>query len=301
MDNDKKIIKNAKQLIKKMKFKLDYKDLKIFPENAGNEILYELLNADTPFMVCRAGATEMRCIEEYLKNRDFSSKIKQEIWELSGVFPPEKKLLKKFCDYYIRCMENADLIALWGVGAESKVVHEHCSKAKFTVLHALEPYYFEKPWSRGLKQKKVLVIHPFIDSIKSQYLKRKKIYTRKEILPEFESLECIKAVQSIAGQKTEYRDWFEALESMQNKISKCDFDVAIIGAGAYSLPLAAYVKKIGKQSIQMSGATQILFGIKGKRWDNHPVISKFYNDDWVRPLQSEKPLKTEKVEGGSYW
>ena len=94
---------------------------------------------------------------------------------------------------------------------------------------------------------------------------------------------------------------FEALESMKREISQADFGVAIIGAGAYGFPLAAYVKSLGKQAIQMSGATQILFGIKGKRWDDHPVISKFYNDAWVRPLQSETPPEIHKVEGGSYW
>ena len=53
-----------------------------------------------------------------------------------------------------------------------------------------------------------------------------------------------------------------------------DYDVAIVGAGAYSLPLAAHARDTGHAAIQMSGATQLLFGIKGKRWDDHPVISK---------------------------
>ena len=88
---------------------------------------------------------------------------------------------------------------------------------------------------------------------------------------------------------------------MQDQISQVDFDIAIIGAGAYGLPLAAYCKRIGKQAIQMSGATQLLFGIKGKRWDDHPVISKFYNESWVRPNSNETPTKKGKVEGGSYW
>ncbi|MCD7883766.1 MAG: hypothetical protein LUI87_08725 [Lachnospiraceae bacterium] len=80
-----------------------------------------------------------------------------------------------------------------------------------------------------------------------------------------------------------------------------DFDVAIIGAGAYGLPLAAYCKERGAQAIQMSGATQILFGIKGKRWDDHPFISSLYNEYWVRPNESETPPLKQKVEGGSYW
>ena len=54
-------------------------------------------------------------------------------------------------------------------------------------------------------------------------------------------------------------------------------------------------------AIQMFGATQLLFGIKGKRWDDHPVIGKLYNDAWVRPAESEGIARRETVEGGSYW
>ncbi|MEI7736983.1 MAG: hypothetical protein WCI49_16050, partial [Ferruginibacter sp.] len=120
------------------------------------------------------------------------------------------------------------------------------------------------------------------------------------ILPDFE-LKTIAAVQTIAGNKTEFTDWFEALNHMKNQIDATDFDVAIIGAGSYGLPLSAYVKDKGKISIHMGGATQILFGIKGKRWDDHPVISKLYNEYWVRPEVSEIVPNAEKVEGGCYW
>ena len=45
----------------------------------------------------------------------------------------------------------------------------------------------------------------------------------------------------------------------------------------------------------MSGATQLLFGIKGKRWDDHPVISKLYNPAWVRPDETEGISNKENV------
>ena len=44
-----------------------------------------------------------------------------------------------------------------------------------------------------------------------------------------------------------------------------EFDVAIIGCGAYGLPLAVEAKRMGKQAIHMGGATQVLFGIKVNR------------------------------------
>ena len=301
MDNDLKVTKILKKAIRIIKYKIDYYDLNIIPETEGNYLIQTMISEDKPFFVARAGATEMRCIAEFLKNNHFSDKISDQISQLSGVFPNDETTLRKFCKIYISAISKADLISLWGVGAESKVVHRFCKNSKFTELHALEPYYHKDPWAANLANKKVLIVHPFKKSIEYQYKRREQLFTNQDILPQFKSLECIKAVQSIAGEDTRFTSWFEALEYMKQEIREKDFDVAIIGAGAYGLPLASYCKEIGKQAIQMSGATQLLFGIKGKRWDKHPYISKLYNDKWVRPDESEKPKFKNKVEGGSYW
>lgn len=301
MDNDNRVLKRIKKIYKEGKFKFDYRDLSIVPAAEGNQLIYEKLKTNTPFFVGRGGATEMRCIDEYLSSGNYSEKIKNEISMLSGVFPNDQNSLNRFCELYMQSMETADVLVLWGVGAESKVVHQKCRNAEFTELHALEPYYFDNPWSAALSDKKILVIHPFKESIITQYSRREYIFPNRDVLPKFQSLECIKAVQSMAGETTEFDSWFEALDYMKKEISSKDFDVAIIGAGAYGLPLASFCKQLGKQAIQMSGATQLLFGIKGKRWENHPIISKFYNESWVRPMESETPSQKNRVEGGSYW
>ena len=82
---------------------------------------------------------------------------------------------------------------------------------------------------------------------------------------------------------------------------KIDFDVALIGCGAYGFPLAAKLKQAGKVTILMGGVTQMLFGIKGSRWDTHPVASKLYNEHWVRPKPKERPVNADTVEGACYW
>lgn len=304
MDNDVKLVKMIKKAIRNLKFKIDYRGIKILSENEGNCEITKTIKQDSAKMIARCGATEMRCISEYLSpkfNGKFSDKIKKEISELSGVFPAENEILIRFCKEYIKAISESDILALWGVGSESKVVKSNCDKCIFVPLRSLEPYYFKNPWSKALENKKILVIHPFKDSIINQYSIRQNLFDNKDVLPKFEKIECIKAIQTIAGTKSEFSTWFEALEYMKNEISKVDFDIAIIGAGAYGLPLAAYVKSLGKKSIQLSGATQILFGIKGKRWDDHEFISNLYNDYWKRPMDIEKPKYSEKVEGGSYW
>jgi hypothetical protein len=51
----------------------------------------------------------------------------------------------------------------------------------------------------------------------------------------------------------------------------------------------------------LGGATQVLFGIKGKRWETHDVISKFWTDAWVWPSLEETPGGAGDIEGGCYW
>lgn len=68
-------------------------------------------------------------------------------------------------------------------------------------------------------------------------------------------------MQTIADSRDErFSDWFEALEHMYSEAMKEDFDVAIIGCGAYGFPLAAKIKKAGKIGIHLGGAAQLLFG-----------------------------------------
>lgn len=89
---------------------------------------------------------------------------------------------------------------------------------------------------------------------------------------------------------------------MKEEISNLNFDIALIGCGAYGLPLGSFIKtKMNKIAIHMGGALQILFGIKGYRWDNHEEISKMYNSFWIRPKDNEKPSMYQNIEGGCYW
>ena len=230
----------------------------------------------------------------------FTDRTRQDIRNLSGVFPTDDETLNRFCELYVSCAQSADLLALWDVGAEREVIRG-CRNTAFCKLRALEPYYHPHPWSSALAGKKVLVVHPFKNTILRQYEKRARLFPGTDVLPEFSGLTVIRAVQGLAGQDTGYASWFDALAAMEEKMDAADYEVAIVGAGAYGLPLAAHARDTGHTAIQMSGATQLLFGIKGKRWDTHPVISKLYNDAWVRPAEDEGIDHREAVEGGSYW
>jgi hypothetical protein len=287
----------------------------------SNKMIYDFIRAGKPAMVSRFGTPESKCLLNYLELQGLRSKgflsnldakftgayskwrldVKADLLNLVGFFPTTDEMLDRFGAFYIEQIKKIDVIGIWGfVPGETFLVKKFCSNATAYNPLALEPYFFANPWSKALEGKKVLVIHPFAKSIKQQYSKKQHLFKDKSVLPDFQ-LKVITAVQSIAGTKTKFTNWFDALTSMQDQIDLIDFDIAIIGAGSYGLPLSAYIKEKGKIAIHVGGATQILFGIKGKRWDVHPNIAPLYNDYWIRPDISELVPEAYRVEGACYW
>ena len=84
---------------------------------------------------------------------------------------------------------------------------------------------------------------------------------------------------------------------MKEQMQKIDFDIALIGAGAYGFPLGAYAKELGKKALHIGGMLQLYFGIRGKYYDQF----NYHNEYWTRPLEEEKPQGFKKVEAGRYW
>lgn len=304
-----------KNTIKYAKLKLGLKklvskrftDREILPMEETGKLIYERLLSDKPFMLCRFGETEIRAVADAYgvkigaKNHPDEERLKR-LYNNAGVFPYGADMEMKFAEYFLGVIYEADILGVWNTFMQDYIIKKYVrDDAVLTVLRSLEPYYSKTPWSRALKGKKVLVIHPFDESIKKQYDRREYLFDNKDILPDFE-LHTLKAVQTIAGQSDiRFKDWFEALDYMYENAMKIDFDTAILGCGAYGMPLASMLKRSGKQAIHLGGATQILFGIKGARWDNHPYISKLYNDSWIRPSENERPKNSSGVEGGCYW
>jgi hypothetical protein len=88
---------------------------------------------------------------------------------------------------------------------------------------------------------------------------------------------------------------------MQREMNRRTYDVLIVGAGAWSLPLVVHAKRQGKWAIHLGGATQLLFGIRGGRWDGNAFLQKIYNDAWVRPGPADRPETLKRIENGCYW
>ncbi len=286
---------------------------------AASDLIRQNLLGNKPVMIGRMGSTELSFILNHLFIRGgllknignvvsgnpyfFSYKkgLVHDLNVISGFFPTTEKNLERFCEMYLADAPQIDMLGSW-LNYEKYLFPYMQPSCVRVQLEDLSPFNHLQPWSSALEGKKVLVVHPFEESIISQYKKKELLFANRDVLPPFE-LKTIKAVQSYANNKTLYKDWFEALDDMTEQIAHTDFDIAILGCGAYGMPLAARIKTMGKKAIHIGGAVQCLFGIKGKRWEIpfYNYQEKFYNEHWIRPGESEKPVGAATVEGGTYW
>ena len=222
----------------------------------------------------------------------------------AGFFPPDKDLLEKYYNLVCQDVQEIDILGSYLKSEEfvQDKLSPQCVKVDLDGYYA--PFLWKNPWTKHLKDKRVLVVHPFVESIKSQYDRREKLFEDPDVLPEFSELYLVKAVQSIAGNGAQlpYRDWFEALQWMKEQMDQYPYDIALIGCGAYGMDLAAHAKRKGKAAIHLAGWTQMLFGIYGNRWiKDQPEYGKFINEFWVRPNDAEKPKNASHVENACYW
>jgi len=274
----------------------------------GNNLLYETICQSEPLLVSRLGSVELSCLRFFLEkrpsgNRPYPHKIRLQMAGNAGFFPCDDRSLDAFCELYLQELGQVDLMGVWFNLYENVICNRYCPDAGLVDFDCLEPFRFGAPWSSALAGRRVLVVHPFADSITRQYTeKRRLLFADPAVLPDFE-LKTLRAVQSIGGSKVAHASWFDALSHMAEQIARVDFDVCIIGAGAYGLPLGAFVKQMGRQAIHLGGVTQILFGIRGRRWEQLYADStaRLFNEHWVRPLPSETPANKDSVENGCYW
>lgn len=299
----------GRQFVRTENNTLAYNTKFIYKDNDASDIISSIIISGKPALICRFGTTELETVRQFLRHRKKKKKFEDSqrycMEKFSGFFPLDDYNLTKFSCELINLTRNIDVLGCRIERFEEEMCNKFLSTdAKLIDIEATNSITLEKHWSRFLKGKKILVIHPFTETIKKQYAKRELLFTNPEILPEFELI-TLKAIQTVGDNKScyNYATWFEALEDMKSKISKIDFDIAIIGAGAYGIFLADYCKQLGKIGIHLGGITQLLFGIKGKRWDH--TFTNIYNEHWVRPSKEEVPLGADKIEpdrGGSpYW
>lgn len=176
-------------------------------------------------------------------------------------------------------------------------------------IEALWPAYLGNDcWHYHLGNARVLVVTSMPRTVARQAERFHKIWKGASL----QYIEVIEAPQPpwVTESTPKYSNWLDALRELRSLISAQTFDICIIGAGAYSLPLASYCKSIGRIGVHLGGMTQLLFGIAGRRWDTEYSgdggewarrMGYRSNEFWVYPCSEDTPINSKLVENGCYW
>jgi hypothetical protein len=286
----------------------------------ADSAINDLIIGNKPGLVGRLGGTEARFLGEYKKILVMPDSIKEllylakpnwkrrskEINTNAGFYYENLSEVDEFFNIYSAALSDTDILGAWGT-AFTSIESDFIDKISQLIpvgmtapwIHPYSDEMSKDPWSKALMNKRVLVISPFANTIKTQFTRIDKVFPGFN-LHSFD-LEVIKSPMTINTNFPVSKSWFTNLNEVKHQMNNINYDVAIISAGSYSYPLAHHAKSIGKIGIHAGGGLQLFFGILGKRWDGAEYLEGILNRYWTRPSPEETPQSAHLVEGGCYW
>jgi hypothetical protein len=288
----------------------------------GGKHIRQLIESGKPFFVGRNGSTEMEVLYWWYTHMGVRSPLPQalidKLSKVSGIWPATQESVADWVAAYVAALGSLDGVAAgWFqpfIQFEQRLLNMSCPLAFRTPLRSLEPYYVEPDnrWSAALEGKRVAVVSSFADTIQQQVAKLDGPWTSvaspETLLPPTTTWLTVRshyppciAEEGPCAWPEGVDDWNAAVNYLLEKVLATGAKIALVGCGALGIILGARLKHHGVSVIVMGGAIQVLFGIKGKRWRTHSVISTFWNSEWVLPSSDETPGGAATIEGGCYW
>jgi len=301
------------------------------------------LSDKIPIMIGKIGANELLVIYQsigILQNQitDFAPDIKREGCVSAGIYPPTKEGFLIFVKAYLDAIKSMNIMASWNdniLQVEEHIwnnfiikdannannvnnannTNEHYGLVELTTLESFytEPKYW---WQNLYENKTILIISPFVKSIQTQLdlNKRDKVWTgkwtnfwSKSITFKYIKFPHPYYISSDADKSKYPKNLDLLLKKYQDEIDKVsEFDIALVGTGAYSILLCDYIKRIkNKNAFHLGGGLQMMCGVYGHRWEpsfnKSPFLKEYMNEHWIRPLSEEIPPIYEAQENGAYF
>ena len=266
--------------------------------------IHVALSNDEGALIGRNGTIELEQMISY-------NQYKVSVLEMNaGIFP--FAVIPKWRDMSIDATKEADILASgWyeplKESEQGALIKWKC-KAIQIPLRSLEPYYVsaEERWTRLLKDQTISVISCFTETMKSQVPNLDKLFP-SDIFPSDIKWNWVQTghpprlAKGVNEWPSHITNSIDAVDWIVSEVVRQGSRFALIGCGGIGMLVANKLKDRGVIAIVLGGAIQVLFGIKGKRWENHSVISTFWNEYWVSPSEAETPAGSCAIEGGCYW
>ena len=285
----------------------------------SNQYIIDLIQTNKPFIISRLGIgaeTYITC--HYIATNQINKNLLQTLSNNTGIYNVDTQNIILYIKLYIEAIKNSNTLATF----PTYIINEQnyfANKYNLSKIHSrsLEPFYAclenIKPWTHFLYGKKVLIINPFIESMKKQLSNHFQIFKdpNKKIFLDNQEFIFYKSYQTSASNHI-HKNWLETFTIMCNDIKKLNddynFDIVLLGCGGYGLPLCNFIKmNLNKSAIYVGGGLQLLFGVMGHRWENRDDWKQIMqenqepNNKFIRPSGDEIINNKNAIENGCYW
>jgi len=226
-----------------------------------------------------------------------------------GIFPGTPSWILRFNEFYIPHLKNLNCWGIFYLDWELEIIKYYGLRNKLIFYVNQEPDRSSPSRETNcylpyFRNKKLLIVAPFAHLLKQRATKK-----------------IFEGVWSKTGKTWFYPDSVDSIEfpygfvrethktyptvldlfiHITAEIDRREFDVALIAAGALSIPLASHIKNMGKVGIDLGGHLQVLFGVLGKRWRHREEWKRLYiNDWWIDMPVKYKPA--DEHDSGAFW
>ena len=294
-----------------------------------DEVVRCLIRSGKPFLIGRPSLGAERDVAYLTAVRD--KPIPNGALSLLGtnagvITHGSRESAQAFGHAYLAALNTSDLSVRWdhssmpkpyGLPRHFKVdelLHVTGHLPNLVLCHeSIEPWLVYRQinttWMAEMAHRTLLVVSPFNESIRKMLDKGGRAIwgdASEEMLPSSMVVKLVRPPVNIGGfADTQSGDWRDSLASLIAAVDAAGpFDLALLSCGGLGMLVAAHLRRTGRAAIYTGGALQLQFGVKGRRWLDHPggpYLRPMANPSWEWPLPSERPPKRHMIDKGAYW
>lgn len=166
----------------------------------------------------------------------------------------------------------------------------------YTLVECLlaRPYTLFSAFSSILIGRRVLVVSPFAESIRKNWVNRRSFFHEDYDYPEFE-LQTLNTPITYRGLPIEsypHENWVETRVALAQELETLDFDIALLACGSYAMPLGLHIRDVKKkQAIYVGGVLQLFFGIMGRRYEDPFFVNQINRRAFISPVERDRFLE----------
>jgi hypothetical protein len=246
------------------------------------------------------------------KLRVFHMQLIYNAWSQVGIFPPQPDFYLRYNEFFMEHVRRIDWLGLvLEPVMEPKIVHHYELRNKLINHLDLipdksipdEPANCYVPF---FKDKRILIVCPFAEFLKARATREIFEGVWSKTGKQWFDPAGVDALEFPYGfdpaTAKYYATAIDLFEHIASEIARRDFDVALIAAGGLAVPLASYVKFLGKIAIDLGGELQFLLGVNGKRWRDDARWTREYGTAWWADLPDKyRPRQVGVAGAGAFW